>query len=419
MTSARIPGKQCPVSFNHESADHARRWVEEFDEIRSKCPLAWTESHGGYWVVTRYRDIVEMAQSPDRFSSKKTINPVTGESHGGASIPTVPGQIGIPDETDSPEWDGYRSFLNRRFAPKAVEERRARTERFAAHLIDRVIEKGHFDIIDDLTNPLPAIATMDIFGLPLGQWNDFAEPLHRLMYLPKEEPGFMEAAGRLQWMRERIEELVIERRKNPKDDLVTYLGTGEINGRKLDDETIWSMAFNLLLGGVDTTTALTSNVLIYLCRHPQKKQIFLDSKEAASIAREEFVRYFSPIHGIARTAAADVDFNGQKIEKGDRIYLAYAAANHDPEVFREPSTVKLDRFPNQHVGFGAGKHRCLGSFQARMMFETMIREVLTRMPDYQIDEKRIKPYPSVSVVNGWISIPATFTPGQKVGAPPL
>jgi cytochrome P450 len=418
MTAPKA-SKQCPIAFNHESADHARRWGEEFSELRSTCPVAWTESHGGYWVITRYRDIVDMAQDPDRFMSGRLVDPVTGELKGGASIPAMSSQRGIPDETDSPEWDGFRSFLNRRFAPKAVEERRARTKQFAAALIDRVIEKGHFDIIDDFTNPLPAIATMDIFGLPLSEWNDFAEPLHRLMYTPKAEPAFLAAAERLHWMRKRIEECIEERRKDPKDDLLSYFAHGEINGEKINAEDIWGMVFNLLLGGVDTTTALTSNVLIYLHRNPEKKKIFLGDADTASVAREEFFRYCSPIHGIGRTAATNVEFQGQLIEEGDRIYLAYAAANHDPEVFGDPGTVNLDRFPNRHIGFGAGKHRCLGSFQARMMFETMIHEVLTRMPDYQIDESAMKPYPSVSVVNGWISLPATFTAGAKVGAPPL
>jgi cytochrome P450 len=419
MMSESKSGKKCPVSFDHTSDDHARRWVENFSELRSTCPVAWTEAHGGYWVATRYRDIVDIAQTPETFSSARRFHPETGEVTGGASIPAVPGSRGIPDETDSPDWDSFRGFLNRRFAPKAVEERRARTEQFTAALIDRVIETGRFDIVDDLTNPLPAIVTMDLFGLPVEEWHAFADPLHRLMYTSHDGPAFLAAAQCLHWIRSRIEECVAERRKNPKDDLLSYFANGEINGKKIDDEDIWGMAFNLLLGGVDTTTALTSTVLIYLSRNPDKKKLFLDDREAASVAREEFVRYFSPIHGIARTVAATVEFNGQTMDEGDRLYLAYAAANRDPEIFQDPDMLKLDRFPNRHIGFGAGKHRCLGSFLARMMFETMIREVLTRMPDYQIDEAQTKSYPSIGVVNGWISIPATFTPGPKVGAPPL
>jgi cytochrome P450 len=183
----------------------------------------------------------------------------------------------------------------------------------------------------------------------------------------------------------------------------------------LTDLEIWELTFNVMTGGVDTTTALTSNTLVYLSNHPEMKERILASPQALSVAREEFVRYFSPVHGFARNATETVDFRGQSLAEGDRVYIAYSAANRDPEIFDDPDTLKLDRFPNRHIGFGAGKHRCVGSFQARMMFEAMIREVLTRMPDYRIVPGG-ESFPSVGTINGWISIPAMFTPGRKVGA---
>ena len=134
------------------------------------------------------------------------------------------------------------------------------------------------------------------------------------------------------------------------------------------------------------------------------------------IACEEFIRYYSPIHALARTAKDDVDLDGWHIGKGERVMLAYAAGNRDPDAFDDPEQVRIDRFPNKHVGFGAGMHRCLGSFLARLMFQVMVTEVLNRMPDYRVIEEDCVPYPSVSKVNGWIHIPAVFTPGRKVGA---
>ena len=104
------------------------------------------------------------------------------------------------------------------------------------------------------------------------------------------------------------------------------------------------------------------------------------------------------------------------IAKGERVMLAYAAGNRDPDAFEDPETVRVDRFPNKHVGFGAGMHRCLGSFLARLMFQVMVTEMLNRLPDYRVIEEDCVPYPSVSKVNGWITIPAVFTPGKKVGA---
>lgn len=415
MTTSIKSRTRCPISFDHESPEHAAAWPEQFDAIRSTCPLSWTEKHGGYWVATRYHDIIEIAQAPDSFTSHKSYNPGTGEVAGGLSIPPFPSPRGIPDESDSPEWDGFRSFLNRKLSPKAVEERRPSTERFAAALIDQVIETGRFDIVDDLTNPLPALTTMAMFGLPLEEWREFADPLHKMMYTPKESPDFLKAAAGLGWIKQRIEEEIARRRSDPRDDLLSYLAHGEIDGRKLDDSTIWEMAFNVIIGGVDTTTALTSHVLIFLSRNPAVRQLLIDKPDALPIAREEFVRFFSPVHGMARNAATAVDFHGEEIAAGDRIYLAYSAANRDPAVFEDPNSIIVDRFPNRHIGFGAGKHRCIGSFQARMMFETMITAVLTRMPDYKVIGKA-EGYPSVGTINGLISARATFTPGPKVGA---
>jgi cytochrome P450 len=322
----------------------------------------------------------------------------------------------VPNETESPEWDGVRGFLNRRFAPKAVETRRAKAKQLTAALIDLVIEKGEFDIVDDLTNPLPALVTMDVFGFPLHEWRKFADPFHKMVYTPESDPEFPETLRGLEYFRQRVDEEIEIRRKKPSDDLLGYLAAGTINGEKLDRNLIQEIAFNILAGGVDTTTALTSNTLLYLSRRPDQRQQLIDHPELMPLAREEFVRFFSPIHGLARNAKEDVTVDGWEFMKGDRVLLAYASGNRDADVFDNPEDVKLDRFPNRHVGFGAGMHRCLGSFLARMMFETMVTEVLTRMPDYKVVESDILPYTTVAKVNGWIHIPAKFTPGKKVGA---
>lgn len=408
--------KELPLNFDHDTSEHAHDWAARFRRLREQTPRAWTEAHGGYWIATKLQDIVNIAQRDDVFSTNKELDRVTGETSGGLSIPPVPGIRSIPNEMDKPEWNGMRGFINRHFAPRAVETRRQRTRNFAAALIDMVIEKGEFDIVDDLTNPLPALVTMDLFGFPLHEWRAFADPFHTMVYTPASDPDFAETVKGLDYFHQRVTEEVALRRKEPRDDLLTVIATGTIDGEPLDDNSIHDLAFNILAGGVDTTTALTSNTLLYLGRHPDKRQRLIDEPAIRPLAREECIRYFSPIHGLARNAMADVEVDGWQIDKGDRVLLAYSAGNRDPEAFEDPEELKLDRFPNKHVGFGAGMHRCIGSFLARMMWEEMVDQVLTRMPDYRIVEAAIEPYHTVAKVNGWIHIPATFTPGKKVGA---
>lgn len=414
--SGAVPGtRKCPIDFNHESPEHAADWVGDFRQIRETCPLSFSKQHGGFWVASRYSDIIEIAQKPAQFTNGKTYDPETGEVTGGISIPTLPAPRGIPDETDSPEWDLFRSFLNRRLAPKAAEARRPFAEKVAAALINRVIETGRMDMVDDLTNPLPAIVTMDFFGLPLAEWRDFADPLHRMLFTPKTSPDFLDTVEGLNRMERRVLEVVEEkRRQEPDDGLLSYMVHGQVDGKPLDNDTIWQISFNLLAGGVDTTTALTSNVFLHLFQHPEQRQQLRDNPALWPTAREEFVRYFSPIHGLGRNVSEDMEMKGHELRKGERVYLAYSGGNRDPEIFDDPDTVKLDRMPNRHIGFGAGQHRCIGSFLARVMFETMLKEVLTRLPDYRIDTEKAEGYPSVAIVNGWINMPATFTPGPKV-----
>lgn len=412
----RQGSKSCPVQFDHETSDHARSWPAAFRELRQLCPRAWSEKHGGFWVATRLADIVAVAQRSDAFSTHKELDPETGEGRGGVSLPPVPGVRGIPNEADSPEWDAIRGFINRRFAPRAVEKRRERTKQLTAGLIDQVIEQGHFDIVEDFTNPLPALVTMDIFGFPLGEWRAFADPFHKMMYTPAGDPAIMDVIREIDHFHRRLDDEVALRRLQPNDDLISYLASGTGEGGPLDYESLHNLAFNLMVGGIDTTTALTSNTLIYLSRNPQERKRLIDEPALLPIACEEFVRFFSPIHGLARNAIMDVEVDGWRIDKGDRVLLAYASGNRDPEAFENPDEVRIDRFPNRHVGFGAGMHRCLGSFLARMMFQEMITELLTRTPDFQVVEDEIEPYPSIAKANGWIHIPATFTPGPRVGA---
>jgi len=407
--------KGCPIDFNHESEEHAANWPSEFREMREKCPVAWTDKLGGYWVATRYKDVVAMAQNDATFSSFKTFDPQSGRVGGGITIPPTPIPRGMPVESDRPEWDAFRSFINRKFAPKAAEARRENARKYAIALLNRVIEKGEMDLVNDFTGPVPAITTMELVGLPLEEWRQFADPLHEMVYTPKESPEYPRVIASVQWVFKRCMEELDKRRNEPqRDDLLSYFAHEKFDDRYLTDDEVLSYCNNIITGGVDTTTALTSHALAYLHDHPEEKKRLMEDPKLLPIAREEFVRYFTPIHGLARNVTRDVDVNGVHMEKGDPVYLAWAAANRDPEIFENPEEIDLTRFPNRHIAFGAGMHRCIGSFMARVMFEEMMAQVFARIPDYKIDLTKAKRYTSIGTINGWVDMPVTFTPGPKV-----
>jgi cytochrome P450 len=170
----------------------------------------------------------------------------------------------------------------------------------------------------------------------------------------------------------------------------------------------------VIFGGVDTTGSLVGNALDWLYRNPDKRDLLRSNPELLPKAIEEFLRYFSPIAGLARTATRPCTVGDQEIDTGERVFVSWSSANFDPEAFDDPDEVVLDRFPNKHQSFGLGIHRCLGAHFARVEARIVVEEVLRRMPDYVVGAGH--PYPSIAVVNGFINLPVTFTPGSRVGS---
>jgi cytochrome P450 len=401
------------IDLDIESPSHASNWPQTAKRLQHEAPVAWSTAYDGFWVVSRYMDALKVAQENGTFTTAKSFDPQTGKVEGGTALPPMPVDRLIPAETESPEWDGFRGLLNPRLGPRAVKGFKECATRFATELIDRVIEQGRMDAVDDFTNPLTAMVTLDLLGIPVEEWRTFAEPLHALTSLRKSDPAYADALELARIMDERIDEEIDRRTKEPGEGLVSYLLQQRIDGRPLRHEDIHQMIFNIVAGGVDTTSSLTANVIVYLWEHPDQRRLLVENRDLLPKAREEFVRYFSPLHGTVRTATRPSDVGGQDVSPGERVFLLLASANRDPEIFESPDEVVLDRYPNRHIGFGAGMHRCVGSFLARMMFETMMNEILDRIPEYQVLVEEAERYPSISPINGWVRVPITFPPGPR------
>jgi cytochrome P450 len=404
------------IELDIESPEHAAGWQETASRLRQACPMAWSTTYDGFWVATRYRDVVALAQDNDRFTTAKTFDPQTGHVDGGTALPPMPVERLVPAETDRPEWDGFRGLLNPRLSPRAAEGFRHRAESLAHDLLDQVIEAGEMDVVDDFTNPLTAMVTLLVLGIPTEEWRTFADPLHALTSLSKLDPAYQDAVALAAIMDRRIDEEIERRKQDPRDDLIGYLLASRIDGAPLRHDDIHQMIFNVVAGGVDTTSSLTANTVVHLGRNSEQRRQLAANRDLLPKAREEFIRFFSPLHGTVRTARERAAIAGQDLSAGDRIYLMLASANRDPDIFEDPDEVIIDRYPNRHIGFGAGMHRCVGSFLARMMFETMMNTILERIPHYEVIESGARRYPSISPVNGWVNVPIRFAPGPLTGA---
>lgn len=397
------------VEFDHHSPEYAENSRSINADLRSKCPVAHTDAHGGFWVISRYDDVVAAAKNDEAFASGHTVN---GVSPLGVTIPPAPLAM-FPIEMDPPDYLPYRKLLNPFFSPQASKKWESRVASWVDVCLDQVVETGTFDIVGDLANPVPSLFTCEFLGLPIDDWRAYAEIQHEIIYTPPEEQQgilirYMEVLGR-------VYGIIEEKRKNPDDDgLISALVTAEIDGEPVPIDMVLSMVNLVMAGGFDTTTAVTANALIYLADHPEQRQLLIENPDMIPRACEEFLRYFAPQQGLARTVTQPVTIGDVELQPNDRVLLSWASANQDETVFECPNEVVMDRFPNRHTTFGIGIHRCLGSHIARSELVTMVSRVLARMPDYRIDHDAARKYPSIGIINGWIDVPATFTPGRRL-----
>ncbi len=398
------------VDFDHHSEEFAADPWGALKTLRDRCPVAWTEAHGGYWAVTGYEALATVARDDVTFSSRHD-EPLLEAKYGGIMIPNPPFQNSFI-EKDPPELGEYRKAVNWFFGPAHVDSLEPRVRAFAAELLDARTSAGALDLVLDYASPVPAMATLDSLGLDLDDWHLYAEPIHTMSHARPGTPEHTASIERCGELLDRIMHDIQDRKERPRDDFLTQLTTLEVGGKRLDEMEVRNLVQLIVGGGVDTTTSATASSLVYLDQNRDARQDLIDHPEKMRYACEEFLRCFAPVMGLARTVARDTELGGQQLCEGERLWLCWASANRDVAMFERPDEVILDRFPNKHTTFGLGAHRCIGSNFARMELRVMVEEVLRRIPDYAIDHGAAELYPTVGLNYGYINLPATFEPKQ-------
>lgn len=397
------------VDFDHNSPEHSADPVASYARLRAEAPVAWTDSHGGYWVLSDYAAVFEAARNDAVFSSGRSQYGGEGLSN---VIPKAPVRLHIPVELDLPEHRSYRKLLNPVTSPAAVAGLLPMIERWTTWFVDQVIEAGECDFASVIG--VPAVVTLDWLGLDVNDWQRYSRALHSVLADSPGSPAHTHSVEvDIPWMEGQITEAIAARRKESRDDLISYLLAQEVEGEPIGDEAAYSIIELLISGGVGTTASLVSQTLVHLSRHPEQRQQLLADPELLERAVEEFLRAFSPTQALARTVTSDVEFRGCPMKKGDRVLLAWSSANRDPAQFDDPDEVVLTRWPNRHTAFGMGIHRCAGAHLGRAIARELIGQVIRRMPDYVVDLDRVETYPHQGVNAGFQRIPATFTPGPR------
>ena len=405
------------VDFDQHSPEYRAGYPEISHGLRSQCPAVWSDKYGGYWIITGRDLLGELAKHPELLSNDH--DPL-GErnGYGGVAIPRPQGgqNRGGFLEMDPPLQLEYRHVLNPFLSPTAVERWRPLVTDLARVCLDEVVDSGRIDFVDDLANIVPAVLTMGMLGLPLVDWVIYCEPAHAMVYTPPHSPDFGRMVELSMLMSQHLADAMETARTTPRPGMIKALIDAQAGGAPFVDSDILGTLVLLIGGGFDTTTSLTAHALDWLDEQPDQRERLRTDAALLDTATEEFVRFATPAQGGGRTITQDCEIGGQHFREGDRVWMAYALANHDPAAFDDPDDVVLDRFPNRHAAFGLGVHRCIGSNLARMSFKSMLTQVLNDLPEYRIAREGIVRYEDIGTINGYRHLPAVFPARARRGA---
>jgi cytochrome P450 len=384
--------------FDHRSPELATDPFGVYAKLRERCPLHRSEAWDGFWVVASQPLVEEVAHDDARFCTGQGVS----FPHAGNPRPL------IPLEVDPPEAVAWRRLLTPLFSPAATERRTAEVRAIARDLVDGFAARGRCDVVSDFAEALPARETMRLVGLPEERWRECLDNIHIGVHesardLDKAVDAMIEVAVLLA-------ETMEAREAAPADDVISFLLSAEFEGRPVSEEEILDICLLMLFGGLDTTASVIGFGLAYLAGQTEERKLLIAEPERIPLAVEEFLRYFAPVQGLARTATADTTLGGQTIKEGDKLWVLWASANHDEVEFPEPERIILDRNPNRHLAFGVGVHRCLGSNLGRLMARVAFEEFLARIPDYRLESDEFDVIEDAGIVYALTTLPVVFDP---------
>ena len=372
-----------------------------YRRLRDHAPVYRCE-HRKTWVLSRYDDVEAALLDPVTFSSAQGIFPT--RKPGAAAQMLFPMMIMM----DAPRHTQMRTLVGRVFTPRRIAALEDGVRTMTRELVDGASTRRSCDLTAQLAGPLPAMVIADLLGVPREDRDEFRRWSSTLVQSDPEQresirPG-MEAAAALYGY---LETFVADRRRAPREDLISALVHAQVDGQGLNDEELLGFCFLLLVAGHETTTNLLGNAAVVLAQHPDARTRLAADSSLIPAALEELLRYDSPVQGLARTLTRDVELHGQHLPAGDTVLVLFGAANRDDRAFPDPDTFDIDRRPERQVAFGRGIHFCLGASLARLEARVVLEELLRRIPDWDIDlanASRVRSGP----LRGYTSLPISW-----------
>ncbi len=362
-----------------------------FHRLRSEDPVHW-DPFLHAWVVTRYSDVMEVLLN---FSADRTPTPAQLDEMGLSSLGPI-AQVMVKQMLfmDAPAHTRLRGLASKAFTPARVEELRDHIQDIVNHLLDGIEKRGEMDAIADLAEPLPAIVTAEMLGVPtedhfkLKTWSaDFAEMLGNFQHNPERYPRVLKAVENLV---EYFQNAIRAEREHPRPGLIHSLMTAEIDGDRLTEEEVIANCIVTMVGGQETTTNLIGNGLLTLFRNPAEMEKLRADLSLIPSAVEEMLRYESPSQHTARICPSEREMGGKLIHKRQAVIAVMAAANRDPERFPDPDRFDITRKDNRHMAFGYAAHFCFGAPLARVEGQVVFESLLRRFREIKLEPQAIE-----------------------------
>lgn len=332
--------------------------------------VLYTPHYGGHWIVTRRELIAEIFQNPAVFSTFPYVIPSSVSS----PVPRPFTEINAPDSLK------YRRLLAPMMAPKSVLRFETQTRELMRELLDEIAPAGRCDFAVDVAQKLPIFIIMRWLDLPFDDRFMLMRNVDDVLGHP--DPQVRKAAR--EFTVRYVDDIVAARRENPGDDLISYLASGDVDGRKVTHEEGVAMARNLIHGGLDTVRNMMSFAAWFLADHDAHRRQLLDEPQLIPAAVEEFLRYYA-IPNMSRTVIADTDFHGVKMKKGEQLLLPLVLAGRDERAFANAAQIDFRRQDARHISFGFGAHVCPGQHLARIELRIFLEEWLRRIPHFRRD----------------------------------
>ena len=367
-----------------------------------------------FWAVTKHADVVLLGKQPELFLNAPRLAVFT------LDLPPPPeGTTRHLLTMDPPDHAKYRNVAAKRFTPRAVRAWEPKVRAITREVVDDAGRSERIDFVKDVTARITIAVIAEMLGVPRSDWELLFRWTNEI--IAPQDPEFQRGAAahdvleraRLEVF-EYFQRLSAERRRRPQDDIVSVVANGAVDGRALPPVELLSYYLLLVVAGNETTrNAMTGGLLAFL-EHPGEWARLRATPRLLAPAVEEIVRWTSPVIQFCRTAARDFELRGQKIRAGESACLFYPSANRDEEVFPDGDRFRIDRHPNDHVGFGRGEHVCLGAHLARLEIHCLLEELVARMRDAELagPVERVRS----SFVGGIKRVPLRWEVAPRVGA---